>query len=97
MLPVKVLQLGARVLDKALTQESGFLSKLELTDEIMADQGFGIEELALQGTKLTIPASTKGKKQLSHKDVELFRQIASVLKFATDTAQYLEMQPATTR
>ena len=45
----------------------------------MADRGFAIEEeLALQGAKLTIPASTKGKKQLSQKDVELSRQIANV-------------------
>lgn len=70
---------GGRVSDKELTQESGFLSKLEPTDEIMADRGFLIEEeLALQGAKLTIPAFTKGKKQLSQKDVELSRQIANV-------------------
>ena len=67
-----------RVSDKELTQESGFLSKLEPTDEIMADRGFLIEELALQEAKLTIPAFTKGKKQLSQKDVELSRQIANV-------------------
>ena len=57
---------GGRVSDKELTRESGFLNKLEHTDEIMADRGFLIEEeLALQGAKLTIPAFTKGKKQLS--------------------------------
>ena len=70
---------GGRVSDKELTQESGFLSKLEPTDEIMADRGFPIEEeLALQGAKLRIPAFTKGKKQLSQKEVEISRQIANV-------------------
>ena len=45
----------------------------------MADRGFAIEEkLALQGAKLIIPASTRGKKQLSQKDVELSRRIANV-------------------
>ena len=44
----------------------------------MVNQGFVIEELALQGAKLTIPTSTKGKKQLSQKDIELSRQIANV-------------------
>ena len=54
---------GGRVSDKKLTQESGFLRKLESTDEVMADRGFAIEEeLALQRAKLTIPASTRGKK-----------------------------------
>ena len=70
---------GGRVSDKELTQESGFLNMLEPTDEIMADRGFLIQEdLALQGAKLTIPAFTKGKPQLSQKDVELSRQIANV-------------------
>ena len=66
-------------MDKELTQESGFLSKLEPTDEIMADRGFQIkEELELHGAKLTIPAFTKGMKQLSQKDIELSRQITNV-------------------
>ena len=43
-----------------------------LQNQQMADRGFAIEEeLALQGAKLTIPASTWGKKQLLQKDVEL--------------------------
>ena len=70
--------LGGRVSDKerADLAESGFVSHLEPTDEIMADWGFIIEEeLALQGTNLTIPASTKGKKQLPQKDIELSRQM----------------------
>ena len=66
MLPIKVL--GWRVSDKELTQESDFLCKLEPTDEAMADQGSAIEkELAFQGAKLTIPASTRGKKQVSQR------------------------------
>ena len=57
---------GGRVSDKELTQQSGFLDKLEPTDEVMADQGFLIaEEVALRRAKLIIPAFTKGKQQLS--------------------------------
>ena len=45
----------------------------------MADGGFTVEEeFAIQGAKWTLPASTKGKKQLSQKDVELSRKIANV-------------------
>ena len=66
-------------MDKGLTQDSGFLSKLEPTDEVMANRDFPIEEkLVLQGAKLTIPASPKGNKQLSQKDIELSGQIANV-------------------
>ena len=35
---------GGRVSDKELTQQSGFLDKLELTDEVMADCGILIEK-----------------------------------------------------
>ena len=70
---------GGRVSDKELTQQSGFLDKLEPTDEVMADRGFLIEEeVALRRAKLIIPAFTKGKQQLSQKEVEFTRQIANV-------------------
>ena len=45
----------------------------------MADRGFLIaEEVALRRAKLIIPAFTKGKQQLSQKEVEFTRQIANV-------------------
>ena len=66
---------GGRVSDKELTQQSGFLDKLEPTDEVVADRGFLIaDEVALRRAKLIIPAFTKGKQQLSQKEVEFTRQ-----------------------
>ena len=41
---------------------------------VVADRGFLIEEVALHGETLTIPAFTKGK-QLPQKNVELLRQM----------------------
>ena len=73
---------GGRVSDKELTQQSGFLDKLEPTDEVMADRGFLIEEVVLRRAKLIIPAFTKGKQQLSQKEVEFTRQIANVFMWS---------------
>ena len=43
----------------------------------MADRGFNIsDDLAVRGAHLTIPASTRGKKQLSGVEVEQSRQLA---------------------
>ena len=45
----------------------------------MADRGFTIEEdLQIQGAKLEIPAFTRGKKQLSQKEVEYSKQLSTV-------------------
>ena len=46
---------------------------------ILADHGFNIaDELLIRGAKLEIPAFTKGKNQLSAREVEKSRQIAHV-------------------
>ena len=46
---------------------------------ILADRGFLIEEdVAIQGARLVIPAFTKGKQQLSKREVEQSRQMACV-------------------
>jgi hypothetical protein len=70
---------GGRVSDKNLTQECGFLNKLQQGDVVLADRGFTIEEdVALCGAKLEIPAFTRGKKQLSQSDVEKSKQLSAV-------------------
>ena len=70
---------GGRISDKEITQRCGFLNKLEYGDNVMADRGFNIaEDLALCGTRLTIPEFTRGKTQLSQAEVERTREIARV-------------------
>ena len=70
---------GGRVSDKELTRESGFLNLIDPGDEILANQGFLIgDELAIRGARLTIPAFTRGKSQLSREEVERSRQMAMV-------------------
>ena len=45
----------------------------------MADRGFDItEDLALRGTSLCIPPFTKGKSQLSQREVETSRVLSSL-------------------
>jgi hypothetical protein len=70
---------GGRTSDKVITQRSGYLDKLEHGDQVLADRGFLIaEELANRNATLIIPAFTKGKSQLSAKEVETTRKIAHV-------------------
>ena len=70
---------GGRASDKEITRNSGFLDKVTFGDCVLADRGFLIEEeLATRGAVLRIPAFTRGKKQLSAKDVDRSRQIAHV-------------------
>ena len=70
---------GGRVSDKVITQNFGFLNMIEGGDLVLVDRGFNIEdELLIWGAKLEIPAFTKGKKQLSAREVEKSRQIAHV-------------------
>ena len=65
--------------DKQLTQESNFFSLLEPGDVVLADRGFNIEEdLAVHGARLVIPAFTRGKKQLTQREVELSKQLSTV-------------------
>ena len=70
---------GGRVSDKELTQQSGFLRYLEPGDQVLGDRGFLIgEDVANCGAELIIPAFTKGKPQLSKREVEISRQISRV-------------------
>uniref|UniRef100_A0A1X7UW99 DDE Tnp4 domain-containing protein n=1 Tax=Amphimedon queenslandica TaxID=400682 RepID=A0A1X7UW99_AMPQE len=53
--------------------------KVEFGDDIMADRGFNIgDDLAVCGAQLLIPAFTKGKEQLSAREVEITRRLAQV-------------------
>lgn len=70
---------GGRATDKCITMNSGFLQLLEPGDVILADRGFDIDaDIALHGAKLEIPSYTRGKKQLSMKEVEHSKRIAKV-------------------
>lgn len=70
---------GGRVSDKNLTQESDFFNLVEAGDTVLADRGFTIaDDLAVHGVKLEIPAFTRGKGQLSQRDVELSKQLSKV-------------------
>ena len=52
---------------------------LEHGDTVLADRGFTItDDIALRGAKLVIPSFTKGKTQLSQKEVETSKQLSQV-------------------
>ena len=63
---------GGRVSDKTIMQECGLLSKLLPGDLILADRGFNIMELVDQYK------FTKGKSQLSAKEIKQSRELARV-------------------
>ncbi len=68
-----------RTSDKVITARSGFLDLVVYGDEILADRGFLVaEELASRGAVCHIPAFTRGKKQLSQRDVEISRRYSRV-------------------
>ena len=68
---------GGRVSDKVITQRSGFLDLLEYGDQVLADRGFLVgDDIAAHNASLIIPSFTKGKNQLSQRDVEISRRIS---------------------
>ena len=70
---------GGRISDKHLTQNSGLLDHLLPGDTVLADRGFDIKDsVGLYCATLTLPAFTKGKRQLSGVEVEQTRSIANV-------------------
>ena len=70
---------GGRVSDKEITIISGFLNLPQHGDLVLADRGFSIsEELATRGATLKIPEFTKGKFQMSAKEVEVSRKFSNV-------------------
>ncbi|XP_050038400.3 uncharacterized protein [Dermacentor andersoni] len=70
---------GGRASDKFITNSSGISDYLVHGDVVMADRAFALtDEMELQGVRLNTPAFTKGKPQLSDKEVTSTRRIASV-------------------
>ena len=70
---------GGRTSDKHITENSGFLNKLDPGDLILADRGFDVHDsIGLNQGELKIPAFTKGKKQLNPIEIEDTRNLASV-------------------
>ena len=73
---------GGRASDVKIVRDSGFISpSYHLPgDQILADRGFTLkDDFATQcSAELLTPAFTKGKKQLSAKEVEMSRKISSV-------------------
>ncbi|GFT20333.1 uncharacterized protein TNCV_1009331 [Trichonephila clavipes] len=67
---------GGRTSDKQILQLSGFLEQIRPGDVIFADRGFPVKDLvAERGASLVLPASTKGKKQLSSAEKSCFTAI----------------------
>lgn len=65
--------------DKHLIENSGILNYLLPGDTILADRGFDIQEsVGMYCARVTMPAFTKGKKQLTGIEVEQTRRIANV-------------------
>ena len=69
---------GGRVSDKVITKESGILSKLSPGDLVLAYRGFNIDLVAEYHAEAVLPAFTKGKSQLSAKEVLESRELARV-------------------
>ncbi|XP_047146255.2 uncharacterized protein LOC124819099 [Hydra vulgaris] len=71
---------GGRAFDLQIAREPGFVSKYMPGDQILADRGFTLQDDFAAGSsaELLIPAFTRGKNQLSAKEVETPRKIDSV-------------------
>ncbi|KAH9377966.1 hypothetical protein HPB48_015078 [Haemaphysalis longicornis] len=82
---------GGRVSDKELTAKCGLLDKIDEGDVILADRGFKCEELlAAKGASVLMPSFTKGKKQLSGKEVALSRKLSRARIHVERTIQRLK-------
>lgn len=65
--------------DKVITEECGILDKLMPGDLVLADRGFNIYELVAECSAYAkLPAYTKGKTQLSPREVHNSRELAHV-------------------
>lgn len=70
---------GERASDKHIVRDSGIISLFRHGDHVMADRGFSLDpEMEAKGVTLNVPAFTRGKLQLSEKEVTKTRRIASV-------------------
>ena len=70
---------GGRTSDKHLAINCGFVDVPEPGTVILADRGFLIgDELAARGVRLMMPAFTKGRSQLSKREVDESRECAKL-------------------
>uniref|UniRef100_A0A672P1W6 DDE Tnp4 domain-containing protein n=1 Tax=Sinocyclocheilus grahami TaxID=75366 RepID=A0A672P1W6_SINGR len=70
---------GGRASDKIITKNSGLIDLLEQGDHVMADRGFNFPEyFANKCVRLHVPASTKGRKQLTGLEVTHSRKMSRV-------------------
>ena len=70
---------GGRASDKFIVEDSGFLRKLTLGDQIMADRGFKIHDiLAFWQCSLVIPPSEHTNIQMTSGNVKTTSKIANV-------------------
>ena len=68
---------GGRASDIYITENCGILENLLPGDYVLADRGFDIRDsVGFYYAEVILPSFTKGKKQLSAKEVEKSRQIA---------------------
>jgi len=68
---------GEHASGKQITVQSGFLDKLMHGDLVLADRGFDITKpFALHDVLLAIPPFTKGKSQLSQREMETARELS---------------------
>lgn len=70
---------GGRASDKVITQSSGLIDLLEEGDIVLADRGFNFPQyFSPKGVQLLIPASTRGRTQLSGLEVTKSRQMSRI-------------------
>ena len=70
---------GGRVSDVFLTENCGFLQKLLPGDLVLADRGFTVQDSAgVYCAEAKVPAFTRGKRQLSHYEVDSTRRTAAM-------------------
>ena len=90
---------GGRVSDKYITENCGYLYKLQPGDVVLADRGFNVQQsVAYRGATLNIPAFTKRKAQLPAVDVEetLANVMIHVERVIGAVRQRLQILSATT-
>ena len=65
--------------DRAITEQSGLLQKLEHGDSVMADKGFDIQDLLVEyGVKLNIPPFRQAGRQMTPQELAKTKNIAAV-------------------
>lgn len=70
---------GGRASDKVITKNSGLIDLLEQGDHVMADRGFNFPEyFASKCIRLHVPASTRGRQQLSGLEVAQSRKMSRI-------------------